>query len=621
MSLAAQHLVLGLDALIHNDAGEPVLPSTHDDWADWVAASKTRNWVIGDPLLDWLHLHGDGKSFERDDELPGYDPRCDFTAFILRQGRRFEVAAVDHLRTRTDVVTIARDAADTMSLEKALETVEAMREGVPVIHQGVLRDPEHRVFGAPDLLVRSDVLRELFPGSFDPDQARLSAPGLGGGPWHYRVVDVKFTTLRLLAGGDLGNSRSASAYKIQLFLYDRALARIQGTGRLASYLIGRGWEHRLDGMTRRGAGALERLGPFAAIGTLANGAEPARVAGEACAWIRRVRREGAGWNVLPRPSRPELYPNLANTQDGPWHAAKRRIAEELEDPTLLWQVGVSCRESALRQGVSSWLDPACTPDLLGVKESHRPTLAAILDVNRSANGPPVRPARVRAAGKEWRAEPALEFYVDFETVNDLWDDFSRFPERGVPPLIFLIGCGHLEDGEWRFERFLAEALSEEAEARVIDGWLAHMEAVQRRVDPGGGSPLVIHWSHAETTHYEKAYNSARRRHPDRAWPSPCWFDLLRRVFHAEPVVVRGAFGFGLKEVARALHEHRLIETLWEGNSLDGLGAMVGAWWCYEEALRRGRPVSELDLMQEIVRYNELDCRVLGEILRYLRRIC
>jgi hypothetical protein len=62
----------------------------------------------------------------------------------------------------------------------------------------------------------------------------------------------------------------------------------------------------------------------------------------------------------------------------------------------------------------------------------------------------------------------LEFYVDFETLNDLWDDFSRFPERSDPPLIFLIGCGHVERGGWRFER-LADELTEEAEARVIDG--------------------------------------------------------------------------------------------------------------------------------------------------------
>jgi hypothetical protein len=336
-----QDPVHGLTALTHTDAGKPVLPETAADWADWVAATKTRNWAIGDPLLDWLNLYGTAKGFTRDDELPGYDERCDFTRFVFRQAERFEVAAIRHLRDRVEAIvcedtrhlgpvvidpgptllTIARSPADIRSLDKALETVEAMRAGVPVIHQGVLRDPENRVYGAPDLLVRSDVLARLFPGSIEPAEAARPAPGLGGRPWHYRVVDVKYTTLDLLAGGDLGNGGSQPAYKIQFFLYHRALARIQGTGRTTSYLLGRGWRQTIEGDKRR--------------------------------------------------------------------------------------------------------------------------------------------------------------------------------------------------------------------------------------------------------------NSACRRHPERWWPRPRWFDLLERVFRVEPLVVRGAFGFGLKDVAQALRTHGLIETAWEGSALDGLGAMAG----------------------------------------------
>ena len=34
---------------------------------------------------------------------------------------------------------------------------------------------------------------------------------------------------------------------------------------------------------------------------------------------------------------------------------------------------------------------------------------------------------------------------------------------------------------------------------------------------------------------ERAYESARSRHPDRAWPALQWYDLLSRVFRAEPI--------------------------------------------------------------------------------------
>jgi hypothetical protein len=46
--------------------------------------------------------------------------------------------------------------------------------------------------------------------------------------------------------------------------------------------------------------------------------------------------------------------------------------------------------------------------------------------------------------------------------------------------------------------------------------------------------------------------------------------------------------------------------------------MVGAWWCEDESRRLGTALSELPLMQEIARYNEVDCRVMMETIHYLR---
>jgi hypothetical protein len=87
---------------------------------------------------------------------------------------------------------------------------------------------------------------------------------------------------------------------------------------------------------------------------------------------------------------------------------------------------------------------------------------------------------------------------------------------------------------------------------------------------------------------------------------------------AEPVVIRGALDFSLKPVTKAMHELGLVETLWEDGPTDGLGAMVGAWSCATEATERRCTLSETELMQEIMRYNEVDCKAMMEIIRYLR---
>ena len=178
-----------------------------------------------------------------------------------------------------------------------------------------------------------------------------------------------------------------------------------------------------------------------------------------------------------------------------------------------------------------------------------PRLQALLDVNRRLDGPPIRPDHVAANREQWIEPTGVEFYVDFETVSSLDDDFSAIPVRGGQELIFMIGCGHMEDGEWRFECFVTDDLGEPEEARIIDDWVAHMHSVRDRLAPGT-DPCVIHWSPAEETWLETAWYAAVKRHPEKNWPHPNWFDFLARVVQREPVVIRGSHGFGLKPVTK-----------------------------------------------------------------------
>ena len=404
---------------------------------------------------------------------------------------------------------------------------------------------------------------------------------------------------------------------MQLYTYATALGRLQGYEPPYSFLLGRGWQQTISRKTQRGLSCFERLGPVPQAGMLSGTQAIAEVQREALTWLRRLRAEGAGWTALPTPSVPHLYPNLSNQQDGPWHFAKREIANELGDVTMLWQVGPGGREKALEVGVSNWRDAGCTPEVVGVTGAVRAaTLGAILNVNREP-GPSVRPSKIRAAQDEWRDTGRVEFFVDFETVGDLADDMSRLPERGGQPLIFMIGCGYVEKGTWKFGSFVVADLTEAEEARIINDWLSYMAEVKSRLDPDGLDPILFHWSPAEVTNFETAYNSAKKRH-DADWPAPQWFDFLRRVMWAEPVVVRGALAFGLKAVAKALHRHGLIKTSWGDGPTDGLGAMVAAWSCQREAEQQQCPMDELDLMREVVAYNEVDCRAMAEVVTYLR---
>ena len=600
-----------VEALFRDDRGALAVPETDAQWDEWVSASQTRNHALGHPLIDWLDRHGEAHGFTRD----AVDEATDFGAFIMGKGLEFERAAVAHLRGLTDMRVILPEGASRAERRDpavAEATFAALAEGVPIVCQGVLRDAESRTWGAPDLLVRSDVLADLFPDSLSANEAAVPAPDLGIGARHYRVVDIKYSTLGLAAGGELGNSGSAPAYKVQTFLYNRALGRLQGYLPPTAFLLGRGWTQTRQREKTRGDSALDRLGPVVMNDELAADA------GEAVDWLRRMRREGHGWQALPEPSVEELRPN-GKADPGPWKSALRRILDEGEDLSRLWQAGPTRRRKAYDLGITRWTDPRLTPEALGMSGAMAARLSAQIEVNLDHAGPLVRPERVAAARDEW-FDPPLEFYVDFETVGDLDDDFARFPERGGQPLIFMVGCGHLEAGEWKFECFIADRLDEPSEARAIDAWFAHMAAVRARLAPSSRA-MVVHWSPHERFTLEEAFDAAVKRHPEKDWRHPdwAWFDFLARVVREEPVVVRGAHGFGLKAVANAMHALGLVETKWDEGPVDGLGAMVGAWRCEREAASAGGRLIDTDLMRGIRRYNEVDCKAMMELVRYLRR--
>ncbi|MHB8631231.1 MAG: hypothetical protein ACYC9W_04815 [Candidatus Limnocylindria bacterium] len=618
LALSIGRPVRGTFALVTRDDGNTVVPTTDADWDDWVSAGALRNWTRNDALLDWLDRYGGEHGIARDDQRAAYDERFDFQRFLARQGHRFEETVLGDLERRVGVTRIDDRPGDARSLAAAHATVAAMERGERVIAQGLLRDPQTRTYGRIDLLVRSDILATLCVDAFgENDDPSVPAAALHGSAWHYRVIDIKFSTLDLLKDGSLSTAGDLATCA-QVWTYNQMLSRVQGHPAPFAYVLGRAWR---QGSSARGDRCWERLGRVAAEAYVrSREATLADVAAQGAAWVRRVRRDGAAWAVLPSPTVAELWPNMKNDRDHPWHDAKREIAEELRELTLLWRVSAATRDRAHDRGVTRWDDPRISADLLGIGGQTYPAMFdALIAANRDA-GAPVRPARIDVDDGRWREPAAVELYVDFETVNDLNDDFVSFPRKGGQSLIFQIGCGTYVDRDWRFAQFTASSLTAAGEADMIEAWLSHVAALARDAGLGGAADArIFHWSAAETVFMEGAYSSARARHPDRGWPLLGWYDLLERIVHRAPVVVRGARSFGLKAVARAMKAHGLIETEWGEGLADGTGAMAGAWAAADLAAKDGGDIGQVELMREVSHYNEIDCRVMAEVLDHLRR--
>lgn len=606
----------GAAAIWTRDDGTLDDPRSEAEWDAWVSAAAVRHWCDADPLLDWLDRYGEARGFVRDDRLPGYDARFDLQRLIGERGQRFEDLVREHIGRRQRMTRIAELPEDVRSIDAARATWQAMAAGDPVISRAVLRDPQSRTYGVVDLLVRSDVLADMFPAALDGEEEKVVALALPGQRWHYRLIDVRYTTLELLKDGSLSAANDLGTMA-RLWIMNNALGRLQGATPPAAYVLARGWRQG----QLRGTSAFDRLGRVAQEAYVrSQERDVAIVAMEAVGWVRRVRTEGDAWDVRPVPSVPELWPNMKCRYDSPWQRAKRDLAESLSELTLVAHVGPRVRAHAHSRGVTRADDPRVSAEFLGITtQNGARTVDAILHVDRARDRQYVRPARIGADEGRWRDPAVVECYVDFETVNDVLDDLATFPERGGQQLIFQIGCGWCVEGQWQFRSFTARALTPEAEADMIDEWILHLRSLAEPAGIDVTGVRLFHWSAAETSAIENAYRSASLRHRERHWPDLAWYDLLGKVIQAEPVVVRGAHGFGLKAFANAMYAHGLISTQWGDGLADGAGVMAGAWHAASEAALRGVHLTDVPLMREVDRYNEIDCRVMAQVLDHLRR--
>ena len=578
---------------------------------DFISATATKNFAYADTILDWLDLYGEDFGYIPDNKYPDYDSRIEFSNFVNSQGKKFEDCVKNYFAQNYHVAIICEDPQITD--ERLLSTISKMSQGVPIIYQAPLQNHCNKTQGIVDFLIRSDVINELYPGTLSDYEASMPTENFPDNPFHYRVVDVKFTTLDLLVGGGLQIKDSSWANMMQVFIYNKALALTQGYSSSEGYLIGRKWTQK----SSRGNRFTDKLIAVPNDTVSKNRGSLSENVQASIEWLNDLKTDGVNWTLSPDSINPLLRPNMKNTRDFPWHQTKSLINSELKDLTTLWNVGVIKRNLANKCGVFQWDQPGYGYSELGFNPTATAsTLQKIIDINRNSNVDPIAPPKIIHSDQSWRKTDFLDFYVDFETVNDLDDDFSRFPESAGQPMIFMIGCGYIKNNKWNWKCFTVNSLNEESESEIIDLWIDHMDNISQKFKTD--NYRVFHWSPAETSNLETAFNSAKNRHPLKSWPKIYWYDFLKKVVKAEPVVIKGSFGFGLKSVANSLYKLGAINTLWDDGLTDGLGAMTGAWVANEEAILKNISMNEIQITKEIEKYNEVDCKVMWEIIKFLR---
>ena len=567
-----------------------------------VSATHLHNYMLNDTLVDWLK----SRSRRGTRSTPIYSSNPGFTDFILHQGIQFENELIKYFNNKgTNIVTVS----DFITDESCSRAISLMKEGVPILHSVPVRNNYNKTQGIIDLLVRSDHLGDIVTDNpLSLSDSTKKGPRLNGN-YHYVVVDIKFSTLPLRSDGiHLLNSGHYPAYKAQTLIYTQAIGRIQGYTSPYAFILGRRWKYTSKRITHRSYSCLDRLGKIDYKGI---DREYVSRTKKALTWVRDVREHGSEWRINP-PSRQELYPNMC-IDSGQWNGEKRKIAERIGEMTCVWNVGVKHRNIALANGITSWKDELCTASAMRLTGLRAPIIDKIMAINRQTKDK-LWPAKIKTNVNRWKVK-TNEIFVDFETLSDIFSGFEELPTQRKSNMIFMIGVGWEEKGAWRHRNFTCNAPTPDEEYRIMNEF---MTFIAER-----GSPRAHYWhaenrfwTSAENRQFDRAceeHNQERKDNISDNWNTVEWCDMYH-LFRTEPIVVKGCFKFGLKDIAKAMRSHGMIQASIGSSCDSGMTAMVKAWECYNTS---ADPCNS-EIMLDIARYNEFDCKVLWEIINYLR---
>jgi len=590
------------------------------DWSEWIAATQTKNFLLSDGFLDVLQ----NKSSSVIKANPEYSKDIgqmvksatdtkSFVPSLMNYGNIFEKKVVELIKKELGTNNTIDLKGNARSTEDYRKTVAAIKKGVPVIFQAVLRNYENKTYGVADILIRSDWINKFLDvNALSVDELRIPSPKLKK-KYHYVVIDIKYKTLPLRSDGiHLRNDGNMKAYKSQLCVYNEALAKIQGYLPPYAFILGSKWKYTCKNETFEGNSCFERLGRVDYENLDKEYIEKTRLAVD---WIKDVRENEYDLSKYPL-ERDELYPNMCNRHDYPYHNIKKRFAENNKDLTLLWNVGPKERRIANENGVYTWDDPNCSAKTLGVNGNFKSkVLSRILEANHSETKT-IFPKYIENNYGDWKNLDGrkLELFVDFETTCSVFNELEELPNNNGISLIFLIGAGYIHPitKEWTFVKFVVDEINEEEECRICKDFVNFINVLAYEFKINDGISLW-HFSAAEPVSWNRFQDRNKKEYELE------WQDLLK-VFTTEPIGIKGCLSYDLKTVAKNFYKHGFIKTTWDdsGNCSDGADAAVGAFRANLECKKENISFSEHSLAQEIIKYNEVDCRVLMEILYYLR---
>jgi len=528
-----------------------------------------KNYIINDPLSDWFEKINDK-----------------YNAYESTKPSKFEITLREKKhKYKENFINTLMDTNHHTAIHLDYHSV---KDRIDMKHKCIFIKPnlyheKYNVSVIPDFIIHRDIFCELFNEFHIPDLPL------------YIVSDIVYKTVNFNSDKtDLINDNNLYYYKCKIYLCNEILG-------YNDYGILFAKEYRFKDSILKKKSVVGRF-------LFHNDMRDKIIHG--LAWLDNLNNFYDEWLIYPKPTIHELYPNM-NIKTGPWIKEKKRLAEEIKEITLVWNISYHKRCLLHDKGIYTWQDPMLLNNIYPyeIKETERRRIQEKMIHMNKQTELKISPRRIKNLDFiNHIKDKNNSIVLDFESVINLEERTSYFNDikRDEIPKICIIGCINLKNDV--FKDFTIKYLDLNEEEKIIKYWLQYLKRVV------GNDIKIYHWSSAERVYID--YMKSQYPHLD--YPNFTYVDLLS-YFKMEPITIQGCFGYGLKEIVKMLYNHELIKNKWTDDT-DGLEAMIEIIHKSEDALDKRIPIKRFNEIKKIIYYNYMDCKVIVDILEMLENM-
>ena len=319
------------------------------DWSKWITSKCLHNYIIEDPLLDWLNMYN-YLLYEKYPKYRGYldtknNSKFNYQRFLYNLSIKFRGAIFKNLNNRfPGKVHNVLYNKEYKSIDKFKKTKKLMKKKIPIITNPLLYDYDRKIYSTPDLLVRSDYIQYIYDCLDYKTDNSLKVGCIYSNKWHYKIINIKYCSLKFNSDNKtIRNKVNIKKYKTDTILANMLLSNIQKYNSNISYI--QGYCLTINNKSHQ---SFYKLGE---INTKNNDNMILEKIHNSIRWIKSLKKEGHLWKIG---SRSELYPNMCNRNDYPYHEIKKKIADKLCEISLIWNIGINERNDYHKNNIYSY---------------------------------------------------------------------------------------------------------------------------------------------------------------------------------------------------------------------------------------------------------------------------